>query len=881
MSELLDLIKKKRVYFDGATGTILQREGLKPGENPENWNITKPEKILALHEGYLKAGSNIIMANTFGANPIKFPENYEEIIQAAMKLGRKAIEDVGLPEKFLALDIGSCGKLLEPIGDLPFEDAISLFSKVVTAGAKNADVIVIETMNDSYETKAAVIAAKENSDLPVFVTNVYDENSLTMTGSSPEVMTAMLEGLGVDALGMNCSLGPKQMVDIVPRFMKVTSTPIIVNPNAGLPSTDENGNTVYDVGPDEFAECMRKIAEEGATILGGCCGTDTEYIKKEIEATKDIPFVYPSKKNISVITSSQKTVYFDEKTVLIGERINPTGKKRFKQALRDHDMDYIIDEAMREQEAGAEILDVNVGLPEIDEDRMMQETVSELMSIVDLPLQIDTGDADAMEHALRMYNGKAMVNSVNAKDETMDKIFPLVKKYGGFVVGLTIGENGVPTTSDERVALAKHIYEKAEEYGISKNDIIIDPLAMTVSADDNAGKVTLDSVKRITEELHGKTSLGISNVSFGLPDRMYLTSIFFTMAMEDGLSAAIMNPFSKEMMDAYFSFNALKDRDKMCMNYLSHAEAKAAEKENGNSINAASSEKIKSAAAELLNALSEAGIKGISGTISGASSGATEGVAENKSASSTGNKSVSGTGNNVDSTGNNSASSSENGAINNAAGNGSFDDLQNAIIKGLSNKAKNFTESYIKNGTDALDLVNNAVIPALNVVGDGFEKKTLFLPNLLMAAEAAQSSFSVIKDDMAKKGSSTNGPKIIMATVKGDVHDIGKNIVKVILENYGYDVIDLGKDVAPEKVVSTAKENDVRLVGLSALMTTTVPSMEETIKELHSECPETKIMVGGAVMNEDYAKMINADFYAKDAMASVAFAQQVFRKESQ
>lgn len=870
MSELLDLIKKKRVYFDGATGTILQREGLKPGENPENWNLTKPEKIIALHEGYLRAGSNIILANTFGANPIKFPENYEEIIVAAMKLGRKAIQEVGLPEKFLALDIGSCGKLLEPIGDLPFEEAVSLFSKVVKAGAPYADVIVIETMNDSYETKAAVIAAKENSDLPVFVTNVYDENSLTMTGSSPEVMTAMLEGLGVDALGMNCSLGPKQMVDIVPRFMKVTSTPIIVNPNAGLPSTDENGNTVYDVGPDEFAECMKKIAEEGATILGGCCGTDTEYIKKEIEATKDVPFHYPSKKNISVITSSQKTVYFDEKTVLIGERINPTGKKRFKQALRDHDMDYIIDEAMREQEAGAEVLDVNVGLPEIDEDRMMQETVSELMSIVDLPLQIDTGDADAMEHALRMYNGKAMVNSVNAKDETMDKIFPLVKKYGGFVVGLTIGENGVPTTSDERVALAKHIYEKAEEYGISKNDIIIDPLAMTVSADDNAGKVTLDSVKRITEELGGKTSLGISNVSFGLPDRMYLTSIFFTMAMEDGLSAAIMNPFSKEMMDAYFSFNALKGRDKMCMNYLSHAEAKVSENEKENSINAVSSEKIKGAVSDLVSALSEAGISGI--TVEG--NGSHKAASEGKGSSGTTDV------NTVASNGGASGNASD-GAVNENANGGakssSYDDLQNAIIKGLSNKAHNFTESYIKNGTDALDLVNNAVIPALNVVGDGFEKKTLFLPNLLMAAEAAQSSFAVIKDDMAKKGSSTNGPKIIMATVKGDVHDIGKNIVKVILENYGYDVIDLGKDVSPEKVVDCAKENDVKLVGLSALMTTTVPSMEETIKELHSECPETKIMVGGAVMNEDYAKMIHADFYAKDAMASVAFAQEVFK----
>ena len=862
MSELLDLIKKKRVYFDGATGTILQREGLKPGENPEEWNLHKPDKIIALHEGYLKAGSNIILANTFGANPIKFPENYEEVIQAAMKLGRKAIENVGEPEKFLALDIGSCGKLLEPIGDLPFEDAIELFSKIVRAGAPFADVIVIETMNDSYETKAAVIAAKDNSDLPVFVTNVYDENSLTMTGSSPEVMTAMLEGLGVDALGMNCSLGPKQMVDIVPRFAKVSSTPIIVNPNAGLPSTDENGNTVYDVGPDEFAECMKKIAEAGATILGGCCGTDTEYIRKEIEETKDGPFVYPSKKNISVITSSQKAVYFGGKTVLIGERINPTGKKRFKQALRDHDMDYIIDEAMKQQEAGAEVLDVNVGLPEIDEDKMMQETVSELMSITDLPLQIDTGDAAAMEHALRMYNGKAMVNSVNAKDEVMDKIFPLVKKYGGFVVGLTIGENGVPKTADERVALAKHIYEKAEEYGISKNDIIIDPLAMTISADDQAGVATLDSVKRIHDELHGLTSLGISNVSFGLPDRMYLTSIFFTMAMEDGLSAAIMNPFAKEMMNAYFSFNALKGRDKMCMDYLSNAEKKEAEKEN--SINEKSTEKIKGAVSELVAALSEAGISGIN--ISGGA------VGGGNNAGGTGKSAAGGIGNNA------GGSDKENASAGDSAvsGNGKFEDLQNAIIKGLSNKAKTFTENYIKNGTDSLDIVNGAVIPALNVVGDGFEKKTLFLPNLLMAAEAAQASFAVIKDDMAKHGSSTKGPKIIMATVKGDVHDFGKNIVKVILENYGYDVIDLGKDVAPEKVVECAKENDVKLVGLSALMTTTVPSMEETIKQLHEQSPDTKIMVGGAVMNEDYAKMIHADFYTKDAMASVAVAQEVF-----
>lgn len=806
---ILDAIKERRLFCDGGTGTYLQARGLKPGEPPDLWNLSRPQDIIGMHKAYLFAGSDIIASNTFSANPLRF-ENYEEIIAAAIKNARTAIKEAGKKEgeAFVVLDIGPSGRMLEPLGDFPFEEAVETFAKIVKAAVPySPDAILIETMNDSLETKAAVLAAKENSSLPVFVTNVYDENGTLMTGASPEAMVAMLEGLDVDALGMNCSLGPKQMIPLVERIMKITSTPVIVNPNAGLPRT-EDGNTVYDVGEDEFASCMKEMALLGVNIMGGCCGTTPEYIKKEREAVSDVPYSLPTKKDITMVSSFTHAVFFGERTILIGERINPTGKKRFKQALLDHDINYILEEGLSQQKAGADILDVNVGLPEIDEPSMMKEVVSELQAVSDLPLQIDTGDEKALESALRIYNGKPMINSVNGRKDIQDKVFPLAKKYGGLIVGLTIGEAGVPETVEERVEIARKIYERAAEYGIEKKNIIIDPLAMAVSANDDSGLVTLEAVRRIHDELQGLTSLGVSNISFGLPERSTLNSAFLLMTMTAGLSAAIMNPFSADMMRAFLSFNVLSGKDKNCAAFL---------------------EKIGDYEIETHEKKTATDGKGLLAK------------EEPKDAD-------------------------------------PLSSLSGAIEKGLKERAADIAKDLIKDGTDPLLIVNEAVIPALNHVGEGFEKKKLFLPNLLMASEAAQAAFSVIKENMqGKDGGLDEGGKIVIATVKGDVHDIGKNIVKVILENYGFSVTDLGKDVPPERVVSAVKETGARLVGLSALMTTTVPAMEETIKKLHEETPGVKIMVGGAVMNEEYAAMIKADFYGRDAMASVRYAEEVLR----
>ncbi len=891
---ILELIKEKRLYFDGGTGTVLQAEGLAPGESPEIWNITHPDKVVALHAGYLAAGSNIIDTNTFGANRLKF-QNYEEIIRAAVKNASDALVSCGRDDVYMALDIGPSGRMIEPLGDYPYEDAISLFKEEIEAGLsaqtqRQPDIILIETMNDSIETKAAVLAAKETCNLPVFVTNVYDEHATLMTGASPEAMVAMLEGLGVDALGMNCSLGPAQMVDIVPRFARVSSTPIIVNPNAGLPKVVD-GRTIYDVGADDFAGFMKQIAENGATILGGCCGTTPEYIQKEIAATKNLPYSLPTEKNLSVVSSFTHAVFFGGKTVLIGERINPTGKKRFKQALVEKDLNYIMEEGLKQQKAGADVLDVNVGLPEIDEPVLMHSVVSELQSLCDLPLQIDTGDAAAMERALRIYNGKPMINSVNGKKEIQDAVFPLAKKYGGLVVGLTIDEDGVPTSAEKRVAIARQIVERAAEFGIAKKDIIIDPLAMTVSADDQSGRVTLEAVRRITEELGVLTSLGVSNVSFGLPDRPALNGAFFTMAMANGLSAAIMNPFSEEMMAAYHTFNALSGRDPMCMDYIAHA-AKAEGAKQKTDISAFATQAANAAASAAANAVlaiaggtpiapSVAGVvAGVTGT--GAWSAVAGGQKRNDGASAdrpgaagSGNDGLVGTGKEGFAGGSGTGAEAAGAA---SPADPRFSGLQDAIEKGLKDRARTEAQGIIAGGAAPLDLVNQAVIPALNVVGDGFEKKTLFLPNLLMAAEAAQAAFGVIRDEMAKSPVKQEAAgKIVIATVQGDVHDIGKNIVKVILENYGFAVTDLGKDVPPETVVAAVKETGAGLVGLSALMTTTVPAMEKTIELLHQETPGVKVMVGGAVMNEEYAAMIHADFYGKDAMASVRYAQEVLK----
>ena len=800
----MDFRKRLRegiLYLDGGTGSILQSLGLKPGELPEVWNIERANDIVNVARQYYEAGSNVVYTNTFGANSLKYDGkdgrySVEEIVSAAVNNTRRALNEAkgDKSDRYVALDIGPLGKMLSPLGDLPFEEAVEIFANTVRAGVKaGADLIAIETMNDSYETKAAVLAAKENSDLPVIVTNVYDEEAKLMTGACPESMVAMLEGLGVDALGANCSLGPKQMIPIAKRLYEATSLPLIMKPNAGLPKSVD-GKTVFDVDAKEFSDIMTELVSLGARILGGCCGTTPEYIKETVKATKNLPICDIIYRNLTVVSSSQEAVYFDKKTILIGERINPTGKKLFKEALRNHDIGYVLNEGIKQKENGAHVLDVNVGLPEIDEPKLLTECVEELQSVISLPLQIDTTNVNAMESALRVYNGKAMINSVNGKEEVMNEIFPLAKKYGGLVVCLTLDEDGIPDTAEKRIEIAEKIIKRAKDFGIDKKDLIFDPLAMAISSDSSQALVTLDAVKMLTDKLHVKTSLGVSNVSFGLPNREFITASFFTMAMQNGLSGAIMNPFSVEMMKAYYGFNALSMLDDNCAEYIDFAGS--IEQNTG-----------------VLNKTDKSGIV-----------------------------------------------SDENG-------------LKGAIIKGLKEEAAVLCKKALETA-DGLTLINEEIVPALDVVGVGFEKKTMFLPQLLMSAEAAKAAFDEVKKTIS--ASEANKETVILATVRGDIHDIGKNIVKVIMENYGYKVIDLGKDVPPETIANCAIENNIRLVGLSALMTTTVPAMEETIKLISKLKPDCKVVVGGAVLTQEYADMIHADKYAKNAMETVRYAEELF-----
>ena len=805
---ILERIHSQRVFFDGGTGTILQSLGLQPGELPETWNLSHPDEIRTLYKGYLEAGSHVFNANTFGANRLKYPENLKEIVDSGVRLAVQARQECGRTEDaYIALDIGPSGKLLAPMGDLDFEDAVSLFGEVVHIGAAaGADLVLIETMNDSYETKAAVLAAKENCDLPVFVTMVFDENGKMLTGGTPESMTAMLEGLRVDAIGINCSLGPRQMIPIVERLVRCSSLPVIVNPNAGLPRV-ENGRTLYDVGPEEFTGYMQKIAALGARGLGGCCGTTPEYIRKMIESVKDMPVLPITKKHRCVISSFSRIVQIGDKPVLIGERINPTGKKKFKEALRNRDFDYIISQGLQQEDAGADVLDVNVGLPEIDEPEMIASVVTRLQSVTALPLQIDTTNAAAMERGLRLCNGKAMINSVSGKQESMDMVFPLAAKYGGVIVALPLDESGIPADAEGRIAIAKKIIAEAARYGIGPEEIVIDGLAMTVSSDSKSAIATLETIRRIREELGGCSILGVSNISFGLPAREILNSYFFAMAMQEGLSCAIINPNNESMMQAYRAFLALTDRDENFGGFIgAYADYKGTQT-----------------------------LRGAAGQGAGA----------------------------------------ENRPAEPAAGDAGSQ-LQEAVLRGVAGKAAKAAEEALKT-RDAMDIVGTDLIPALDKVGKDFEKGTLFLPQLLMAAEAAQSAFEVIKQAMQGQVQEKKG-KVILATVKGDIHDIGKNIVKVMVENYGYEVLDLGKDVPPETIVETALKENIRVVGLSALMTTTVVSMEETIRQLREKKPDTQVVVGGAVMTQEYADRIGADCYAKDAMATVRFCDEVFDK---
>ena len=789
-----EFAKDNIVILDGGMGSLLEKYGILPGEAPETWNISHPEVITEIHRAYYNAGSHVINTNTFGANALKYDrETLENIIASAFDCAKKAREtSSGSNAKFIAADIGPTGRMLKPFGDLDFEDAYKAFAETVILAEKHgADLIVIETMNDSYETKAALLAAKENSSLPVIVTNAYGSDGKLISGATPEVMVAMLEGMGADYIGANCSLGPEGLLDVIKGITACSSVPCVFKPNAGLPEAI-NGKTVYDLSADEFADAVAEAVKLGARLVGGCCGTTPEYIEAlSAKLAGEKPAEITRKTN-TVITSYCKAHCFDGKITLIGERINPTGKKRLRTAVEERDIDYIVGIAIDEEELGAHALDVNVGAPGTSECEFLPEVISAIQYSSSLPLVIDTSDADAMEAALRVYNGKPLINSVNGKRESMEHLFPLMKKYGAAAIALTLDERGIPKTADERMQIAKRILAEAEKYGIDKKDIIFDPLAMAVSVDKDSAKVTLEAISRISRELGCHTSLGVSNISFGLPKRDAVNPAFFSMALGAGLSAAIMNPASPEMMKSYYASSALLGLDDNFESYISAAE----------SMETAVAPMVKSDKAEATAVT-----------------------------------------------------------------------LAEAIVKGLKDRAASVTEELLKS-TDSMKIVNDEIIPALDTVGRGFEEGRIYLPGLLLSAETAKVAFESIKRSMT--GASVKRDlSIVIATVKGDVHDIGKNIVKLLLENYGFSVTDLGKDVPSAEIVRAAKENNADIVALSALMTTTVPAMEETVNMLRSELPSAKVIVGGAVLNEDYARRIGADFYGKDAMSAVRYAESV------
>lgn len=797
MGKIDELLKKDFIFLDGAMGTMLQASGLKLGERPEVLCITEPETIIDIHKQYINAGSDIVYANTFGGNAHKLEgtgHSVDEVITAAVKVAKKACEGT---EALAALDIGPIGELLEPSGTLKFEEAYEIFKEMLVSGEKaGADLVVFETMTDLYEVKAAVLAAKENTKLPIFVTMTFEENGRTFTGCTVESMACVLEGLGVDAVGINCSLGPKEIFPLAKRLTEATNLPVVIKANAGLPDPLTNE---YDITPELFGEYMKMYSEIGINIAGGCCGTNPDFIKETVKA---MPLAKGKRKivnSVSKLCSPQKMV---EITGIrpIGERINPTGKKRFQQALRECDLNYIAERAIEQTDAGAEILDVNVGLPGIDEAEMMVKVVKTLQSVTNLPLQIDSSDPKAIEAGLRVFNGKAIVNSVNGEQEVMDKILPIVKKYGASVVGLAMDSNGIPKTAEARIEIAERILKNALSYGIKKEDVFIDCLTLTVSAQQEQAKETLKAVRYVKEQMGLHTVLGVSNISFGLPAREFITCSFLVQAMANGLDLPIINPNQQAVMDAIYSFRVLSGEDKDSVDYI----------EKFANRTMTQSEPVQA--------------------------GAGTGKKDEKQ-----------------------------GDL----------DIAYAVSKGLKEEAAKITEELLKTRTE-MEIINELLIPALDRVGERYEKQEIFLPQLINSASASCEAFEVLKKSILKKGAgSVSKGKIILATVKGDIHDIGKNIVKVILENYGYQVIDLGRDVAIEAVVETAKKEDVKLVGLSALMTTTLKSMSDTIDALRNSGHECKIVVGGAVLTPEYAKQIGADCYAKDAKQTVDFAKEV------
>ncbi len=787
---MLDKLKKRFLFFDGAMGTMLQKSGLKTGELPEVLNISEPEVIYDIHKEYLNAGANIVTTNTFGANRLKLKNStytVEEIITAAVRTAKQAAE--GLKEKYVALDIGPIGTLLSPLGTLSFDEAYNIFKEQILSGVKaGADIILIETMTDIYELKAAILAAKENSDLPVFCTMSFQNNGRTFTGTDAATFVAVAEGLGVDVLGVNCSLGPKELQATVDELLKYSSIPVMVQANAGLPKY-KNNNTYYDIDPEEYSLEIRIMAEKGVVIFGGCCGTTPEYISSLSNALAGLNPLKITKKHFTSATSSSKAVFFGEEVKIIGERINPTGKKRLKEALRENNLDYVIREAIEQQESGSEILDINVGLPDIDEKEMMINTITEVQSVVSLPLQIDSANIDVLAAAARMYNGKPIINSVNGKKESMEKVFPIVKKYGCLVVALTLDEDGIPTTSEKRLKIATTIVESAKSYGIPEENILIDPLVLTASSEQGAVMETLKAIPLIKNKYNVKIVLGTSNVSFGLPNRKLLNTTYLAMALAYGLDAPITDSTNEALMDVIRSFKVLANQDKDSKNYI-HTYG---------------------------NIVAESTV-----------------LCSN-------------------------------------------DDLKDIIIKGLKDEARKASLKLLEQ-YNPIEIVNEFMIPALDIVGERYDKQEIFLPQLIRSAETSKAAFEAIKEkSVTKINEMMDGDKILLATVKGDIHDIGKNIVKLILENYGYKIIDLGKDVSTEKIVEAVRKENIDLVGLSALMTTTVKNMEDTITVLKNDFPHIKIMVGGAVLTPDYAYKIGSDFYSKDAKEAINIAKTVFK----
>ena len=779
-----ELLKKDIIFLDGGFGTELIKKGLKPGEDSASAVFDHPQWVKEIHKSYIDAGSNIILADTFGANAFKLqgsPHTVEESIFKAVDLAKSVAEGT---DTLVALDVSTTGELLFPAGGLTFEAAYEAYKEVAICGEKaGVDLACLETFTDLKEARIALLAVKENTALPAFVTLSFDENGLTMNGSTPAAVAVTLKSAGADAVGLNCSLGPDKLKEIVEEFLKYSTLPVIVKPNAGLPDPKTGG---YTMNAADFADYMAEFYEKGVLIMGGCCGTSPEYIKALSEKIKNTPKSEKGSVITDVICGVNNAVCLSEPRV-IGERINPTGKKRFKQALEENDLDYILNEGISQVEAGAEILDVNVGHSGIDEKEMMRNVVCSLQGSIGLPLQLDSTSPEVLENALRIYTGKAIINSVNGEEKSLSTVLPLAKKYGAAIVGLTLDERGIPETVEERVEIAEKIINRALELGIPKEDIIIDCLTMTVSANQLSPTITLGAMKRVKEKFGVKTTLGVSNISFGLPQREVVNTAFVTLALENGLDLPIMNPNSAPMINAVRAFRVLKGFDGGAVDYIAALSGEAR----------------------------------------------TESVKKETT-------------------------------------------LFEAIEKGLKTQAADLTVSALSEKT-ADEVINQILIPALDKVGEEFEKGKLFLPQLIRSADAAGAAFDVIKAKMQESGGAKESKgKIILATVKGDVHDIGKNIVKTVLENYGYEVIDLGKDVDPENVVIAQKENSIKLVGLSALMTTTLPSMEETIRRLRLANADCKIMVGGAVLTPEYAEKIGADFYAKDAKMSADIAKKIF-----